>query len=578
MIILGFNHGHDGGSTLVIDGEIVASISEERLNRIKKNIDVYLDFPPVQSMLYCVNAANISLKDVDLFVFNQTDHKRVWATGAGLHRVIEFLHYTYGISRDKFEYISHHDAHIYSSFLTSTFDESCVIVADGAGEDVRIENKEENEEIPPSLGFEYLTARGYDLVDTEDPNTVYTEAWTVADVNYAGITDIEKKWVEFQLEPAFEGVNETTIGGIYDIAAWQLVSNFKNWPSAGKVMGLASYADKDWVNRQELPYKIENDNLTIQSKPVYPEVTENSTFQEKANVAGIYQKSQEDSIMYLAEKSKRNSNSKNLCVTGGSFLNCNTNYNILTSGLYENVHLFPALDDSGISIGAALYGALKYDKVIHKDFFNPYLGRTYSDSEILKAANKEDAVFVTKYQSEKKLIEKTVELLSNNKVVGWFQGGSEIGPRALGNRSILASPMSDGMRAHINSNVKLREWYRPFAPAVLYEKQKEIFDFDYFSPYMLVTAEVKEEWRSRIPSVTHHDNTARYQSVTPETNSKFYNLIKEFDKETGVPVLLNTSFNGPKEPIVETPEDAIRSFLELEINYLVIGNFLIQKR
>jgi carbamoyltransferase len=282
--------------------------------------------------------------------------------------------------------------------------------------------------------------------------------------------------------------------------------------------------------------------------------------------------------MYLAEKSKKGSNSKNLCVTGGSFLNCNTNYNILTSGLYENVHLFPALDDSGISVGAALYGALKYDKIIHKDFFNPYLGRTYSDSEILKAANKEAAVFVTKYESEKKLIEKTVELLSNDKVIGWFQGGSEIGPRALGNRSILASPMSDGMRAHINSNVKLREWYRPFAPAVLYEKQKEIFDFDYFSPYMLVTAEVKEEWRSRIPSVTHHDNTARYQSVTPETNSKFYNLIKEFDKKTGVPVLLNTSFNGPTEPIVETPEDAIRSFLELEIDYLVIGNFLIQKR
>jgi carbamoyltransferase len=134
------------------------------------------------------------------------------------------------------------------------------------------------------------------------------------------------------------------------------------------------------------------------------------------------------------------------------------------------------------------------------------------------------------------------------------------------------------MRDHINKNVKLREWYRPFAPSVLYERQKEIFNFDYFSPYMLVTAEVVEEWRDKIPAVTHDDNTSRYQSVTPQTNEKYYKLIKEFDNLTGIPLLLNTSFNGPTEPIVETPEDALNTFLELDIDILVMDNFVIQKK
>ena len=181
------------------------------------------------------------------------------------------------------------------------------------------------------------------------------------------------------------------------------------------------------------------------------------------------------------------------------------------------------------------------------------------------------------YDNFDSLIDDVSFLLTQNRVIGWFQDGSEIGPRALGNRSILASPINSWMTGHINSDIKKREWYRPFAPAVLFEHQGEIFESDIYSPYMLVTTTVKEEWRTKIPAVTHIDNSARHQSVTETSNNKFYKLIKSFYNKTGVPVLLNTSFNGPKEPIVETPTDAIRSFYETGLDFLVIGNFIVSK-
>ena len=167
--------------------------------------------------------------------------------------------------------------------------------------------------------------------------------------------------------------------------------------------------------------------------------------------------------------------------------------------------------------------------------------------------------------------------MSQNRVIGWFQDSSELGPRALGNRSILASPIESWMTGHINSDIKHREWYRPFAPAVLFEHQSEIFESDVYSPYMLVTTTVKEEWRNKIPAVVHIDNSSRHQSVTEESNYKFYQLIHSFYKKTGVPVLLNTSFNGPHEPIVETPQNALSTFLSQGLDILVLGNYIITK-
>jgi carbamoyltransferase len=258
-------------------------------------------------------------------------------------------------------------------------------------------------------------------------------------------------------------------------------------------------------------------------------------------------------------------------------LNCNSNQLILESGLYKNCFFLPPSDDSGIPLGCAWYGYQQITDISETSLINPYFGKSYERGEILLALNNHPEIEFKEYENFSDLVNEVSHWLTQNRVIGWFQGGSEIGPRALGNRSIIASPITKWMIGHINSDIKGREWYRPFAPAVLFEHQSEIFESSVYSPFMLVTTEVKEEWREKIPSVVHIDNSARHQSVTQESNPKFYELISSFYERTGVPVLLNTSFNGPSEPIVETPSDAIATTINRKLDYLVINNFLIKR-
>jgi carbamoyltransferase len=279
----------------------------------------------------------------------------------------------------------------------------------------------------------------------------------------------------------------------------------------------------------------------------------------------------------LAKIAKNLTKSSNVCVAGGSFLNCNSNEIILNSGLYENSYFLAPSDDSGIPLGCAWYAYQQLTDIVSVEPMSPYFGKTYSKQEIITAINNYPELNIVEYVDESDLIKDVTHWLTQNRVIGWFQGGSEIGPRALGNRSILASPIQKWMSGHINESIKHREWYRPFAPAVLFEHQSEIFESDVYSPHMLVTTSVKEEWREKIPAVTHIDYSARHQSVTKENNPKFYSLINSFYDETGVPVLLNTSFNGPHEPIVETPEEAIKTFISNKLDILVIDNFIISR-
>jgi carbamoyltransferase len=343
-------------------------------------------------------------------------------------------------------------------------------------------------------------------------------------------------------------------------------------------MGLASYADKDIV-AQAPDYAVWTDDgdILIPNNKIYPRVTHDSDFFSRACVAGIYQREQERISLMLAEKGKEFSDSKNICVAGGSFLNCNSNEQILNSGLYENCYFIPPSDDSGIPLGCAWYGYQLVSPIKKVQQLSPYLGKTYSDIEIANALNEYPNLVMSKYDDFDELVEEVSHLLKENRIIGWFQNGSEIGPRALGNRSILASPIQKWITGYINSDVKKREWYRPFAPAVLFEHQSEVFESDVFSPYMLVTTTVKEEWRDKIPAVTHIDNSARHQSVTEESNPRFYKLINAFYNKTGVPVLLNTSFNGPHEPIVESPSEAIKSMFSCKLDFLVLGNILIKR-
>jgi len=548
-IVMGISTGHTRGSAITINGELAVAISNERLTRIKTD---HSDELPKQAMEYCIDALGITYKDIDLFVYNITEPVN--------KVIIDFKNFT-GVSLSKLKFIPHHIAHAYSTFAASGFDEAAVVVADAMGSvyDDTTPIKEWYNLDESTLTNGQKWAEGFSIYQFKkgdiNPHPVY------------------KKWIKFPFDVESGG----SIGYFYGMGAKQLVYNPEthSW-QAGKLMGLASYAEPEFVDKHDV-LSIKGDNfLHVPSKPIMEDKVDwRSDFQFKANVAGLYQREQELNSMHLVKMAKKMTGSNNVCVSGGSFLNCNTNEMIIRSGLFENQYFMPPADDSGIPHGCAFAGsAYLMDEIRTGDWMTPYTGKTYTDEEIELDVAQFEGLRLVKLPKEVKY-NLAAEMLDNNKVIGWFQNGSETGPRALGNRSMLASPKSPWMVNYINSEIKRREWYRPFAPSVLYDKQGEIFDLDTYSPYMLVTTTVKEEWKNKIPSVVHHDGTSRYQSVTPENNEEYYNVINKFYEKSGLPVVLNTSFNGPDEPIVETPFDAVRSMLNHDLFALFINDYMV---
>jgi carbamoyltransferase len=269
---------------------------------------------------------------------------------------------------------------------------------------------------------------------------------------------------------------------------------------------------------------------------------------------------------------------KNLCIAGGVALNCVANGKIAREAGFENVWIQPAAGDDGVAIGCAFYGHLAVqNKPRSWTLNNAYFGRPYSDQEVDDATHRRLVRLVSKTKLSDDICRDVAKLLSEGNVLGWFQGRSEFGPRSLGNRSILADPRKAEMKDILNSRVKHRQPFRPFAPIVLADRAKEIFEGDHDSPYMLLAMNVRPQWRDRVPAIVHVDGTARVQTVTQDQNERLYRLLKEFDAITGVPVLINTSFNVKGEPIIETPEDAIHCFLTTGIDYLALHDALMEK-
>jgi carbamoyltransferase len=259
-------------------------------------------------------------------------------------------------------------------------------------------------------------------------------------------------------------------------------------------------------------------------------------------------------------------------------LNCVANGRIAREAGFENVWIQPAAGDDGIAIGCAAYGQLEVFKQPRSFVMKQsYVGKPYTDQDIEKATQKFWVRIQTTTVQSDDICRETAKLLADQKVIGWFQGGSEFGPRALGNRSLLADPRKAEMKDILNSRVKHRQPFRPFAPIVLVERAKEIFEGEEDSPFMLIAKNVRTEWRDRIPAIVHVDGTARVQTVSEDTNPVLYRLLKEFEALTGVPVLINTSFNVKGEPIVETPADAVVCFLTTGIDNLVLHDRLISK-
>jgi carbamoyltransferase len=554
MRTLGFSVGHDKGAVIIEDGKVVVGITQERLSRIKHDGAYSGGKIPFESINYCLNALGLTLEDIDSYVYSTTE----------IVDNVEKQFKEYTNKHINLKFIPHHLAHAYSSFFSSGLDEAAVIVADASGSILSHLNK-----LP--IWYPNVTKEGL------DPEEDWTEAISIYHFTRDKFNEVYKKWIKYPIP--LETDDDVSLGTLYSEGSLQLVYEPTNhtW-TAGKLMGLASYGDPVIVEEAPEFIKEIDGDIFIPNRRIYPKVDYTSDFFSKACVAGIYQREQERASLILAKIAKNLSKSKNVCVAGGSFLNCNSNEQILKSELFDNCYFLPPSDDSGIPLGCAWYAYQELLDITSDDMLSPYLGKTYSRNEIVEAINKFPNLIFNEINDEVELYDSVSYWLSQNRVIGWFQGGSEIGPRALGNRSILASPIKSWITPHINSDIKKREWYRPFAPAVLFEHQNEIFESDLYSPYMLVTTTVKEKWRNKIPAVTHIDNSARHQSVTETSNNRFYNLITKFYEKTGVPVLLNTSFNGPKEPIVESPTDAINTFIETGLDFLVLNNFVISKK
>ena len=299
--------------------------------------------------------------------------------------------------------------------------------------------------------------------------------------------------------------------------------------------------------------------------------------QHHKNIASALQLRLEEVVISQLKYLKRRYPDYNkLCLSGGVALNCSLNGKIKSSKLFKEIFVQPASGDSGLAIGSAILTFIKYNNFKKLDFSNStYLGSRFSDAEILKIIKKYSKNL--NISKEKNVALKISEHINNGKIIGWFQGAAEFGPRALGNRSILCKPFPVSMKDYINKKVKFREEFRPFAPAVLSEFSEEYFQLDQESPYMLIACEAIQKKKNEIPAVIHVDNTCRVQTVSPKYNKKFYDLISNYYKISNIPVILNTSFNIKGQPIVNTPQDAIECFLKYKIDILVLNNFLIKK-
>ena len=568
MKLLGRVLSHENSACLMIDGKIHTAIQAERLTRNKyecTNNDLAIQ--------YCLDNASINIEDVDYIIQNCPKH---YFPMRNYGKIID--------SHAQNVYtISHHLAHAYASYGLSPFNEAAIMIIDGRGNFV----PEGFDQI--FKGNEYLSKVFFNELDEHKNWQIEVESYYYAEgskikllektVNRGAPKTIGVKMSSHfgKFPDEFSGFYQYIgLGALYEqITEYIFGLNLE----AGKVMGLAPYGNPDRFefNMIELTKKgfcIKTDWLNLFTEPM----DWSNNQQEYKDLAAKVQFELERVLTHKANLLYEKTKCKNLCVGGGVGLNSVANKIILDNTPFKNIYIQPACNDAGISMGCVFWGNnnIKNTNNSKKHFYPQvdYWGKEYDDKEILSVMNRYKNKSLIYYSYMDDIERKTAELIDQGKIIAWFQGKSEFGPRALGNRSILSDPRDKEMKDKLNSKVKFREEFRPFAPSVLEEFSQEYFDLECDSPFMLLVAKVKKD---SIPAVTHIDGTARIQTVSKEQNAKYYRLIQEFFNITGIPVLLNTSFNVKGEPIVETPEEAILCFLDTGIDYLVIGNYLIEK-
>ena len=582
---------HDSAACILKDGKIIAAAQEERFTR-KKHDPNY----PHNATEFVLKYANLKLSEVDKIVFFEKPFLKferlletyvafapkgfvsfakampIWIKEKLFQKNLLFnklkQHDQNYKSDQNIFFSDHHLSHAASAFFPSPFDEAVVLTADGVGEwattTVAVGKKNELEikkeiHFPHSLGLLY-------------------SAFTY----YTGFKVNSGEYKLMGLAPYGNPIYEHKVKQLLDLkedGTFRLNQKYFNY-ATGLTMTNKNF-DKLFGQKPRNP---KNEKIT----------------QFHMDIASSIQKVTEEIMINLVKSIRKEYGIKNLCLAGGVALNCVANGKIIKEKIFDNIWIQPAAGDAGGSLGAAL--ALWHIDLGNKRSVDPnddmkgsYLGPEYNQDEIENDLKIAGANFET--LNYDKLIDKTAQLLSNEKAIGWFQGRMEFGPRALGSRSILGDPRSDKMQKNLNLKVKYRESFRPFAPSILREDLSKWFDMNVDSSYMLLVANINSDKkiemtneqknlfgidklnikRSKIPAVTHVDYSARVQTVTKNINNRYYDLISKFKEKTGCPVIVNTSFNVRGEPIVNTPTDAFNCFMGTELDYLVIGNCILDK-
>jgi carbamoyltransferase len=542
---------HDAAVALLKDGKIISAIENERIDRIKHSNKL-----PYDGVRYCLESEGLNINDISKFswgrgnewllnqdlAFYYLEHNEITtplidARTLLANRLSERLDGQ--ITSDKIDFVNHDRAHALSSYAISGFNESLVITIDARGDE-----------------------------------NICTTISMAKDTLLKNIA-------------TYRGLYTSSIGAFYISVCRMLGYDvFDEY----KVMGLAPYGDpKKFRQFMETTYSLKEDGLVefhlhkfTEAVFIKPIRRKNQPFtQEHKDFAAAAQEALENQIFHIAKYFQKKTGLRNLCLAGGVAQNCTVNGKLLLSGLFDNIFVPPAAHDAGLAIGAAIDS---YWQESNKPKLFPiqhaYLGAQIKTNKDIETELELWCDWCA-WQRLNNTEEQVAELLANGNVIGWMQGRSEFGPRALGNRSILADPRPEENKSRINAMIKKREGYRPFAPSVLEEAANDYFDIPKASAdlsYMNFILSVKEKWHSILRAITHVDGTARIQTVSKKTNPRYWKLIKSFGDITGIPILLNTSFNNNVEPIIDSLRDGIVCFLTTELDYLIVGDVLVERK
>lgn len=534
MIVLGLQSGftideHDPGAALIRDGELISVCEEERFVGVK-NAKGHL---PINSIKACLKEAQATIYDVDLIIHPGDSFQNLPEHVDGYLK--HYFHHAPPIQT-----INHQLAHLASAYYHSAFDEAMCLSYDGYGDQL-------------SAALASANAAGIQILETQPASNSLGVFYSLM-TSYLGFTVDRDEYKVMGLSAyGKEGVD------IQDILA----------PTKQGYIFNQDYLPVDHAIRNIYePFYTEK--LTSLLGP--PRIPGSAMTQHYKDVAYASQKQLEACAIALVTYLHQKTGLRKLCIAGGVGLNCNVNYRLSQLDFIDEIFIQPAASDRGIALGCALYGSQQQGKVV-KGLDNAFKGPSYSADQIANALQLTGSV----YREVDSPTSLAAQMLAEGKILAWHQGRSEFGPRALGHRSILADPRHPDMKDEVNLRIKFREEFRPFAPSVLSHRAADLFETESLSPYMTVSYPVKPAWRDQLGAVTHVDGTSRIQTVDPQSDPIYHQLIVEFERLTGVPAVLNTSFNVRSQPIVETPLQALATFASSGLDVLFMDHFVIEK-